>query len=66
MILLNKKFDLTVFLTSTTGTSRTNSSNASWDRLITTRTLIVIYFYFTNIKSYYKNNGSYNRNRKRI
>ena len=24
MILLNKKFDLTVFLTSTTGTSRTN------------------------------------------
>lgn len=29
MILLNKKFDLTVFLTSTTDTSRTNSSNAS-------------------------------------
>ncbi len=29
VILLNKKFDLTVFLTSTTGTSRTNSSNAS-------------------------------------
>lgn len=45
MILLNKKFDLTVFLTSTTGASRTNSSNASWDRLITTRTLIVIYFF---------------------
>lgn len=45
MILLNKKFDITVFLTSTTGTSRTNSSNASWDRLITTRTLIVIYFF---------------------